>query len=182
MGSSAAIDDGERKILKGRAVLLAAVPSTAPAEGERVLVLRFTVGAEMYAVGYGHIREVIPLPRVTPLPCVPPYVRGIINVRGRIVSLLDLMSILGLSESDVGPTSSVIILQSPDTELGLLADEILGLAEIPLASIHAPPPGLTDARAGRLRGVTAEGLMLLDAGRLLSDRSLVIDETVGSTR
>lgn len=181
MSSGASIDDQERKILKGRARVLAVVPSTAPGEGELINALRFSLGGETYAVENGHIREVLPLPRVTPLPCVPSFVRGIINVQGRIVSLLDLKSILGLPDTGVSPTSSVIILQSPGLEFGLLADEILGLASIPISSIQTSLPTLTDVRAEYLKGVTAEGLVLLDAGKLLSDKKLVIDETVGST-
>jgi purine-binding chemotaxis protein CheW len=182
MGSGASIDDRERKILRGRARNLAVVPAAAPADGELIRALRFSMGGETYAVEQGHIREVVPLPRVTPLPCVPSFMRGIINVRGRIVSLLDLKAILGLSDTGISPTSSVIILQSPGIEFGLLADEILGLAEIPLSSIQASLPTLTDARAEYLKGVTAEGLVLLDAGKLLSDKKLVIHETVGSTK
>jgi purine-binding chemotaxis protein CheW len=180
MGSGAPIEDRERKILKARARLLAIVPAASPGDEEIIQAIRFSLGTESYAVEYGCIREVVPLPRVTPLPCVPSFVRGIINVRGRIVSLLDLKSILGLPDTEAGPASSVIILQSPSIELGLLADEILGLAVIPLSSMQASLPTLTDARAEYLKGVTAEGLVLLDAGKLLADKSLVINETVGS--
>jgi len=180
MGSGALIDDLERKILRDRARMLAVVPARAPGDGELIHALRFLLGAETYAVENGHIREVLPLPRVTPLPCVPSFVRGIINVRGRIVSLLDLKTILGLPDTGFSPTCSVIILQSPDIEFGLLADEILGLAAIPISSIQPSLPTLTDVRAEFLLGVTAEGLVLLDAEKLLSEKKIVIDETVGS--
>lgn len=181
MGGGASTDDRERRILRDRARMLAVVPEAAPEDGEVVHVLRFSLGAELYAVQTRHLREVLPLPRVAPLPCVPSFVRGIINVRGRIVCLLDLKSILGLPETTVSPAPSVIILQSPGRELGLLADEISGLAEIPLSGIQASLPTLTDVKAQYLHGVTAEGLVLLDAEKLLSDKKLVIDETVGST-
>ena len=181
MGSGASIDDRERKILKGRAAILAVVPPTAPGDGELIRALRFSLGAETYAVESKHIREVFPLPPLTPLPCVPPFVRGIINVRGRIVSIIDLKSILGLPDTELSPSCSVIILQSKGNEFGLLADEISGLSAIPISSIQPSLPTLTEVRAEFLWGVTAEGLVLLDAGKLLSDRKLVIDETVGST-
>jgi purine-binding chemotaxis protein CheW len=181
MSNSASIDDGDLRILKDRARMLAAVPPTPPAEGELVHALRFSLGAGTYAVEYGHIREVLPLPPVTSLPCVPPFVRGIINVRGRIVSLLDLCRVLGLSDREPGAASSVIVLQSADNEFGLLADEILGLDAIPVSTMQQSLPTLTDVRAEYLKGVTAAGLVLLDAEKLLADRKLVIDETVGSS-
>jgi purine-binding chemotaxis protein CheW len=176
----ASTDTQERRILRDRARVLALAPVTPPTDSELIQVLRFLLGAESYAVEARHVREVLPLPRVAPLPCVPSFVRGIINVRGRIISLLDLKTILGLPDSGL-PSSGVIILQSPSMEFGLLADEIQGLAAIPLSSLQAALPTLTGARAEYLKGVTAEGVVLLDAGKLLSNKKLVIDETVGET-
>jgi purine-binding chemotaxis protein CheW len=173
--------DGEGAILRERARMLAVVPEAVPEAGALIHVLRFSLGEELYAVENRHLREVLPLPRVAPLPCVPAFVRGIINVRGRMVCLLDLKSIFGPSETITGPTSCAIILQSPGCEFGLLADEIMGLATISVSSLQASLPTLTDVRARYLKGVTAEGLVLLDAGKLLADRNLVIDEAVGST-
>jgi purine-binding chemotaxis protein CheW len=181
MSGGASTDDRERKILRDRAKMLAIVPEAAPEDGVVAHVLRFSLGAESYAVETRHIREVLPLPRVVPLPCVPSFIRGIINIRGRIVCLLDLKSILGLPETTVSPTPSVIILQSPGREFSLLADEISGLDEIPLSSIQASLPTLTDVRAQYLKGVTASGLVLLDAEKLLSDKKLVVDESIGRT-
>jgi purine-binding chemotaxis protein CheW len=181
MDSRASIEDEERAILKERARVLAVVPPTAPENEAIIRALQFSLGTETYALESRHIREVLPLPHVTPLPCVPSFVRGIINVRGRIVSLLDMKSILGLPDTGTSPACSVIIIQSPQNEFGVLADEILELAVIPVASIQPSLPTLTDIRAEYLKGVTAEGLVVLDAGKLLSDKKLVVDETVGST-
>jgi purine-binding chemotaxis protein CheW len=180
MGGGALTDDQERRVLRDRARILAIAPTPPPTDGELIHTLRFSLGAESYAVESGHVREVFPLPRVAPLPCVPSFVRGIINVRGRIVSLLDLKVVLGLSSSGFSPTSGVIILQSPGVEFGLLADEIQGLAAIPRSSLQAALPTLTGVRAEYLKGVTVDGLVLLDAEKLLADKKLVIDETVGS--
>jgi purine-binding chemotaxis protein CheW len=174
-------DEQERRILKDRATVLSRALDTPPDENETIRALRFSLGAESYAVAAGHIREVIPLPRVTPLPCVPSFVRGIVNVRGRIVSLLDLRVILGLPDSAPSPNPGVIILQSSGIEFGLLADEIQGLAAIPLSSLQTTLPTLTGVSAEYLKGITAEGIVLLDGEKLLSDQKLVIDEAVGGT-
>ena len=179
MDNSVPIDDHELRILRDRARALAVAPVTAPVDGDLINALRFKLGDETYAIEYRHIREVLPLPRVTPLPCVPLFVRGIINIRGRIVSLLDLRSILGMQDAPRGPTSSAIIPQSTTVEFGLLADEILGLSAILLSSIQTSLPTLTGVGAEYLRGITAEGLVLLDAGKLLADEKLVINEAVG---
>jgi purine-binding chemotaxis protein CheW len=180
MDNGSSMDDRERALLKDRAKALAKVPALAPAEGDFITVLIFSLGAETYAVENRHIREVLPVSRVTRVPGVPAFVRGIINVRGRTVSLLDVRLILGLPESALGPTSCLIILQSAGMEFGLLADSIAGLAAIPITVVQPSLPTLTNARADFLLGVTADGLVILDAGKLLADTRLVVDETVGS--
>jgi purine-binding chemotaxis protein CheW len=128
----------------------------------------------------GTVREVHPVPRVTPLPGVPSFVRGIINVRGRIVSLLDLKSMFGILDGGATQAGNVIILHSSGMEFGLLVDEILGLTAIPVSSLQPSLPTLTNVRAEFLLGVTAHGLVFLDAARLLADKKLLINETVGS--
>ncbi|MFA6505126.1 MAG: chemotaxis protein CheW [Treponemataceae bacterium] len=171
--------NGDRAILRDRAKKLAFVPE--PTNEETVQVLRFLLGTETYAVEYAHIVEVAPLLHVTPLPCVPSFVRGIINLRGRIVSILDLKSLFGLPDIDSTSTTSAIILQSPLIEFGLLVDEILGMSTIPLSGLQVSLPTLTDIRSEYLKGVTAEGLVLLDAEKFLADKKLLVNETVRST-
>lgn len=178
MSAGASIDDRERALLHERARDLAVVPATTPGEGELLSVVQFSLGAEVYAVENRHVREVLPILRVRSLPGVPPFVRGIINVRGRIVSLLDVRLILGLSQSALGPASCMIVLQSADMELGLIADSLVGLAGIPNATIQPMLPTLTKSRVEYLKGVTAGGLVILDAGKLLEDKRLVINDAV----
>ena len=179
MKSAASPDERDRRVLVERAAALAVVPSAPIEEGASIRVLMFQLGAESYAVENRHVGEVAPLPRVTFLPCVPPFVLGIINLRGRIVSLLDLRVILGHPESRQDRRASVILLHSPDNEFGVLVDEILGIAEMPASSLQGPPPVVNGAGAEYLKGITAEGLALLDAGKLLADRRLVVDEAGG---
>jgi purine-binding chemotaxis protein CheW len=179
--AQAVIDDQERGILRERAQKLAAVPPQ-PCNEEILSVLRFSLGEEIYGIEYSHIREVLPLPPVTPIPCVPSFVRGIMNVHGRIVSLLDMRDILGLPGSGPRPHSCAIILQSATIEFALIADEILGLSPVARSSIHASLPALAGVKADSLLGVTAEGLVLLNAGKLLADKRLVVEEAVESAR
>ena len=180
MRSVASPGERDRKVLSDRAAKLRAVPAASRDEVESVHALRFLLDEESYAVENGFVREVAPLPLVTPLPCVPPFVRGIINLRGTIVPLFDLRSILGLPEARPGRRASVMLLQSPENEFGLLVDEILGIAEIPASSFQGPPPAIDGAGAEYLKGITVGGLALIDAGKLLADKRLVVDETVGS--
>ncbi|MDA8325786.1 MAG: chemotaxis protein CheW [Nitrospiraceae bacterium] len=97
-GSAAdrAPDPGEKKnILRKRALALAKEPE-APDSGEHIDVLEFLLARERYAVESSYVREVWPLKDLTPVPCTPPFVLGIIGVRGRILSVLDLKKFLNL--------------------------------------------------------------------------------------
>jgi len=168
----------EHTVMRNRARKLSVVPATDQGEDRFLQVLEFLLGSEKFAMENVHIREVTALPIVTPLPCVPSFIQGIMNIRGSIVSLLDLKAILGLPGTASEPGACVIILHSPEMEFGLLADQLVGLVSIPLSDIHPPPPAAMEERNRYLKGITLDGLVLLDSGKLLADKTLVVDETV----
>lgn len=175
-------DERENEVLRQRARRLAQPLPPEPSEGELLRAVGFSLGEEKYAVEHGCIREVLPLPPVTPLPCVPAFVRGIVNVRGRIVALLDLETILGLPAREIGSDDSLVIFQSTEREFGLLADRVFGLVAIPRSNIQPSLPTVTATAGALVKGVTADGWAVLDAGKMLADPGLVVDEDVGRPR
>lgn len=86
---SAALSDSAQ-ILRDRAHLLARPPEQAATADTQLEVLEFRLAQERYAVETRHVREVCPLKDLTPLPCTPPFVLGVVNVRGCILPVLDL--------------------------------------------------------------------------------------------
>jgi purine-binding chemotaxis protein CheW len=100
-------------------------------------------------------------------------------VRGQILSLIDLRHFFDLPRLGLSELNKLIILQGDDMELGILADAMLGVQAIPRADIQPGLPTLNGVRRAYLKGVTAERLVVLDGGRILSDRSLVVQEPVG---
>src|ERR1700712_5225839 len=91
------INDDER-ILRERARLLARVPESEPVAGAVLELLEFSLAQERYAVENRFVREVCPLKELTPLPCTPPFLLGVVNVRGRILPVLDLKKFFDLPE------------------------------------------------------------------------------------
>ena len=89
---------------------------------------------------------------------------------------IDLKTFLELPESGLNDLNRVIILQSGDLSVGLLADRIVGADRLPLADLHASPPRGVAAHAGCVRGVTGAGLVVLDAERLINDPGLALDD------
>lgn len=172
--------DDPRQILRARARALARTEEHAPAAGAAMEVLEFSLAKERYAMENRHVTEVCPLKEMTPLPCTPPFLRGIVNIRGRILPVLDLKKFFDLPETGLTDLHCIILVRGKDIELGVLADAIAGARALPVAAIQPPLPILTGIREDYLRGVTAEHLILLDMDRVLSDPKIVVNEEVES--
>ena len=170
--------DGVRKILHERAVALARRPVEPAAAGTLLEVLEFRLAHERYAVETRHVREVHPLRSLTALPCAPSFVRGIVNVRGRITAVLDIKRFFELPETGITDLHRVVLVQGHGMEVGLLADAIVGVQSIALQDLQEQLPHLTGIRADYLKGVTAQGLVVLDVPRLLEDPRIIVEEEV----
>ncbi len=127
---------------------------------------------------YPFVREVYPLKAFTPLPCTPAFVLGIVNVRGQILSVIDLGKFFDLPTMVVGEPTKVIILRRGEMELGFLADALLGVQSIPRDQIQPGLPTLTGVRQAYLKGITPARLVVLDGGSILADKNLVVNEQV----
>lgn len=137
-------------------------------------VLTFNLGNELYAIGSEHVAQVLPLSQYTPLPNTPPYVLGIVNVRGRIVSVLDLRVLFELPIEGLSERSFLLVLHSADMEFGLLIDRVLGVAQIRRETLQSGLANLSGVRANYLLGITREQCTVLDGARLLGDSSLCV--------
>lgn len=165
-------------ILHARALALAQKPRCESDEGASINVLEFRLAQESYAVELLHVREVYPFKELTPLPCTPAFVLGIVNVRGRIVSVLDLKKFFELPEKGITDLHRIILVEGNGLSFGVLADVVVGLRSIPLASLQPPPPTFEGIRNAYLKGVTAGRLVVLDLARILADPKIIVDEEV----
>lgn len=93
---------------------LAATAANALASGETVQsLLRMAVGVETLAVPIEHVREILEVSRLTPLPRTPSFVRGVMNLRGAVVPVIDLAARLGLPPAVLGRRSCIVVVESP---------------------------------------------------------------------
>jgi len=168
----------KRTILKARAKALARKREQEAPVQEQIEVVEFLLAYERYALESSYVREVYPLKDLTPMPCTPPFVLGIINVRGQILSVIDLKTFFDLPEKGLTDLNKVMIVKDDSMQLGILADTILGVRSIPVQDVQAPLPTLTGVREEYLRGVTKERLVVLDVGKILSDKNIVVHEEV----
>lgn len=171
---------GDIQVLRARARALARKPKVEDGKEASLDVLEFRLGPERYAVETRHVTEVLALGMLTPLPCTPPFVAGIVNVRGRIMMVMDLKKFFNVPDSGLTDLHRVIHIQADGMELGLLADASTGMRRIAIDQLQAPPATLSGIRADYLRGVTSDLLIVLDLVRILADPGIIVHEEVGS--
>ena len=164
--------------LKNRAIAMAQEPEQKRAASAAIGVIMFTLAAETYAIESVFVKEVYPLIDFTPLPGVPSYIFGIINVRGQILPVVDLKKFFNLPEKGLGDLNRVIILYDDQMEFGILADVVQGTQDIELEDILTVPPTINGIGEEYLKGVTKERLIVLNAKRLLSDKNIVVNDVV----
>lgn len=162
------------KILKERARLLAIETISDENEIEKIEIIQFRIANEDYGVELSHIRTIHPSKNLTYIPGTPDFIKGIINLRGEFISVVDLKKFFNLPDQDLTDLSQVIILSSKDMEFGLLADEILGVKKIPVNKIQPSLPTLTGIRSEYLKGITGDGIVILDGDKILSSKNMIV--------
>lgn len=164
-----------QRVLRERAKTLARAPQREQ-PGERLEVLEFLLAHERYAVDSSFVREVCPLRELTSLPGTPAFVLGVVNIRGQIVSVVNLKTFFDLPERGLTDFNKIVILTDGAMEFGVLVDAVVDVHRIALPDIQPPLPTLTGIRQHYLRGVTAQRLVILDAARILADPAMVVQE------
>lgn len=168
----------QRAVLKARAQALAQGMRHIDLSTDRVDMLIFTAGKEAFAVEARYVREVVPLEELTSVPCTPPFVAGIVNVRGQILSVLDLQVFLRLPTRGFVDRNTVIVLRDEGMEFGVLVVEVQGVRSVAAGEIQTSIRPVSEFADAFLRGVLGDGVVVLDAARLLGESSIIVHETV----
>jgi purine-binding chemotaxis protein CheW len=167
-----------RAILKMRAVAMAIEPDHKRENSEKTDIIEFVLGTESYGIESSYVREVYQLRDFTPLPGVPDFIFGIINVRGQILPVIDLKKFLNIPEKGIGELNKVIILRNGKMEFGILADVVEGTQSLALEDILEVPDTVIGIGEKYLKGVTKDHIVLLDAESILNDEKIIINEGV----
>jgi purine-binding chemotaxis protein CheW len=168
------------RVFHDRAIALARKPEKPSSEFETIEVLVFGIGHENYAVGSETVREVCPFKQITHVPCAPKFVKGIINLRGQIFSVIDLKNLFGLPNPGALEDGKIVIIGLDDIEVGILADDILGVRRVPVSEIQRDLPTLRGMQGKYLYGLTTARIIIIDVKNLLTDDSIVVHETAGT--
>jgi len=140
--------------------------------------LTFTVGKEDYGLEIYHVTEIIGIQKITEVPDMPDYVKGVINLRGKVIPIMDVRKRFKFEERAYDDRTCIVVVNINDTSLGLVVDTVKEVSDIPEKNIQPPPDIAEGNRQFFISGlgkIDEEVKILLDAEKLLtkSDMSKV---------
>jgi len=162
-------------LLRMRAIAMAEEPEQNNDVSMTVQLITFMLAGENYGIESDYVREVFPLKDFTPLPGVASYILGVVNVRGQILPVVDLKKFFNLPEKGIGELNKIIILQDDQMKFGILTDIVQGTQTIDIKELKNIPSTISGIGEAYLKGVTKESLIVLNAGKLLTDQSIIVN-------
>ncbi|WP_447971906.1 chemotaxis protein CheW [Nitrospira sp. M1] len=138
--------------------------------GTLLQLVSFHVGEEEFAIDILGVQEIIRVVELTPVPNAPYFVEGVINLRGKVIPILDLRSRFGLPPTDRTNDTRIIVVEITKTVLGFIVDSVEEVLRLPESLIETPPSTGRGGSAEFHKGVgrvNGRLLMLLDLGQIL---------------
>jgi purine-binding chemotaxis protein CheW len=153
--------------------------------------LTFQLSGEMFALAILNVKEIIEYGNLTEIPMMPPFIRGVINLRGAAVPVIDQTVRFGGQRSEVGKRTCIVIVEMKSGEegrasqdIGIIVDAVSEVLEIPLGDIEPPPSFGAKIRADFIAGmgkVDGNFVIILNIDRVLSVEELTqLSQTAGS--
>ena len=140
--------------------------------------LLFEIGEEIYGIGIASVTEIIEMQRITEVPDLPEYVKGVINLRGRVIPVIDLRLRFEMTEREWDDRTCMIIVRIDDTSMGLIVDTVAEVQDILEQDIEPPPSFKENEEQNRyisgLGKVGDEVKILLDDPKILKEQDLEI--------
>ncbi|MFC0679941.1 chemotaxis protein CheW [Lysobacter korlensis] len=154
---------------------------SAAGDSEALQYLTFALGAEMFATDIRGIKEIIEYAGLTTVPMMPEFIRGVINLRGAVVPVIDLSVRFGRAPTTLTRRTCIVIMEAgvddEHHDIGVVVDAVSEVLEIPASSIEPPP-----SFGARIRPEFISGMALLDGGFAIVldvQRVLSVDEMAG---
>ncbi|MEJ5186784.1 MAG: chemotaxis protein CheW [Candidatus Geothermincolales bacterium] len=141
-----------------------------PVTAERQLVV-FSLGREEFALDVSQVREIIRMEEITRMPKSPPFVEGIINLRGQIIAVMDLAKRLNLPSTERTDAQRIVVVETEDLKVGMIVDSVSEVMSITEDEIEPPPTLVSDPSTPFILGVVKRDrrlIILLDLSKLLS--------------
>ncbi|NDJ75111.1 MAG: purine-binding chemotaxis protein CheW [Chloroflexi bacterium] len=160
------------RLMAAGGVHLAHSQASSEPPGERLHVVVFVLGGVRYAVEIHFVNEVLRQPDITPVPNLPAWVLGVINLHGEIVSTVDLAAFLALEQTTPAQRTPemLFVAQAADQKIGLMVDSIEQIFTVPAEQVVSPPFKIEPNLVPYLRGAfdrDEQFVRLIDCERLL---------------
>ena len=133
-------------------------------------IVGFRIGNETYGVRIGAVREIVRVPEITAVPSAPETVEGVINLRGKIIPVMDLRKRFGQAEITSDKKNRILVVELDNKLLGLIVNSASEVLKIPPSEIEAPGSVFADGESGYVTGVgklKGRLIILLDISKLL---------------
>ncbi len=166
------------RTLRDRAAALAAPLEEFRPATEMMELLVFSLGGERFGVKTTHVLEATPLRDLLHVPWTPAFVLGVVNYRGRIMTVLDLRPLLHLPSDHEPNGRQVVWIEAGGVALGIAVDSIAGTISIPATQVAPPPEALIGLRLALTAGVTDDLVTVLDLEALTQAQELTVDDEV----
>ena len=138
--------------------------------------LTFQIAEEEFAIPIGHVIEIVGIQKITEVPDMPDFVKGVINLRGKVIPVMDVRLRFHLPSVAYDDRTCVVVVSVGDVTIGLVVDTVSEVVNIPESNI-SPPPRFSSATSGRYvagMGKIGEAVkIIIDIAKLLSDNELV---------
>ena len=165
------------------------VAGSAAAVGEEQQYLTFLLSGEMFAIAILNIKEIIEYGSLTEVPMMPGFIRGVINLRGSVVPVVDLSVRFGRSRTEISRRTCIVIIEVENgdeskQDIGVMVDSVSEVLEIPRSEIEPPPAFGARIRVDFMHGmgkVAGKFVIILDANKVLSVEELsMLGQAAGS--
>ncbi len=139
---------------------------------EMLQLVSFKLGDEEFGVDILQVQEIIRMQNITRVPNAPHFVEGVINLRGKVIPIIDLRKRFDLGHHEADKNTRIVVVKIDDIVVGLIVDEVSEVLRIPADTVEPPPPIIAGIESDYIKGVGKldEGrlLILLDLNKILS--------------
>lgn len=162
----------EQAILEERAQRIANAKQDS---AQIVNLLRLRVSGEYYAVYLDDLIAIHEAAKIVPVPCVPPFLRGIANIRGRILPVIDLTIAMNIPGGRRVDQQQLVVVECNDEQIVLLIDKVEGVSAYEAEDVEDIPADMSIEKGNYTQGVLPDGTLVLDVKALLNDPRFIIE-------
>lgn len=140
-----------------------------------IVIMKFSLMSRTYAFETKYISEVHLIKGITPIPGTPPFLAGVVNIRGRIVSAINLKILFKMGDKGLTDLNRLIVLHMESMYFGVICDSLFGIFTEDLALIEKPPSNIPEDYLNYMTGLLPDNTILLDAQKILTSSEIIIN-------